>query len=112
MKKAAVIIGGLALAGCGGGAATVVTSIFDQIQQAASALCGYRPTFDTIQAIITALGGPPIVSTVAGLFCTQARTLTAQQAPRAAGVTPSGEGVINLGTVIINGKPVTITVLR
>jgi hypothetical protein len=111
MRKAAVIIGGLALAGCGGGAATVVTSIFDQIQAASSALCGYRPTFDTIDAIIKALGGPPIVSTVAGLFCTQARQLAAQQLPRGVVATEQGAAQV-LGTVIINGRPVTVTVLR
>src|SRR4051812_49141339 len=100
MKKVAVLIGGLALAGCGAGVVTTVTSIFDQIQQEAATLCGYRPTFDTIQAIITALGGPPIVSTVAGLFCTQAKALAAQRAPKAT-VTASGTAAIILGTVLI-----------
>lgn len=101
----------LSLAACAG-APAVITNIFDQIQQASNALCGYRPTFDTIDAIIKALGGPPIVSTIAGIFCTQARQLAAQQSPRPMGVASNGEGVVNFGTVIINGKPVTITVLR
>jgi hypothetical protein len=102
----------LSLAACGGGAAVVIQNIYDQIQAASQALCGMRPIFATIDAIIKALGGPPVVDTVAGIFCTQAKALMAQNiAPKAAIATEQGSAVV-LGTVIINGKPVTITVLR
>jgi hypothetical protein len=111
MKKAAVIIGGLALAGCGAGVVQVVQNVYDQIQQAANVACQLRPTFATIDALIKALGGPPVVDVIAGLFCTQARALSAQRAPKAT-VAPDGSPVIDLGVVIINGKPVRIQVLR
>lgn len=113
MRKAAVIIGALALAGCGGVVVPpVVQSIFDQINAFTRAACGYSFTFTTIDNIIKALGGPPIVETVGSLLCTQAKQLAAQQAPKQLGVTTNGQAAINLGTVIINGKPVTITVLQ
>lgn len=111
MKKVAVIIGGLALAGCGAGTVAVVQNIYDQIQQAANAVCQRRPTFATIDALIKALGGPPVVDVIAGLFCTQAKALRAQMSPKAT-VAPDGSPAIDLGVVIINGKPVRIQVLR
>jgi hypothetical protein len=111
MKKVAVVIGGLALAGCGAGAVQVVQNIYDQIQQASQVVCQLRPTFATIDALIKALGGPPVVDVIAGLFCTQARALSAQRAPKAT-VAPDGSPAIDLGVVIINGKPVRIQVLR
>jgi hypothetical protein len=111
MKKAAVIIGGLALAGCGAGVVTTVTSIFDQIQQTARTVCGYTFAFSTIDAIIKALGGPPVVETIASLLCTEARQLQAQQPPKAA-VNSAGQEVLDLGVVVIGGKPVRLQVLR
>jgi hypothetical protein len=111
MKKALVVIGGLALAGCGAGTVAVVQNIYDQIQNAANIACQLRPTFATIDALIKALGGPPVVDVIAGLFCTQARTLQVQQAPKAT-LTPDGVAAVDLGVVIINGKPVRIQVLR
>lgn len=112
MKKALVVIGGLALAGCGGvSAVNVVQNIYDQIQAAAAQVCQLRPTFATIDALIKALGGPPIVDVIAGVFCTQAQSLRSAQAPKAT-VAPDGAPVTDLGVVIINGKPVRITVLR
>jgi hypothetical protein len=56
MRKAAVIIGGLALAGCGG-VVPVVQSIFDQVNAYTLAHCGYSFTFATIDAITKALSG-------------------------------------------------------
>jgi hypothetical protein len=113
MRKIAVLLGGLALAGCGAGVVTTVTSIFDQIQQAARTACGYTFAFATIDALIKALGGPPIVETISGILCTQARALVVQEVPKAAGADPAtGRTTVVLGTVVINGKPVTITVLR
>jgi hypothetical protein len=111
MKKVTVILGGLALAGCGAGAVTTVTSVFDQIQQTARTVCGYTFAFATIDAIIKALGGPPVVETIAGLLCTQAQQLQAQRAPKAS-VTTSGQRALDLGVVVINGKPVRIQVLQ
>lgn len=111
MKKVAVVLGGLALAGCGGSAAVVVANIFDQINAVTKTLCGYTFVFATIDAMIKAFGGPPVAETIGGLLCTQAQALSAQRAPRAA-VAPDGAPVVILGTVLINGKPVTITVLR
>jgi hypothetical protein len=111
MRKVAVILGGLALAGCGG-VVPVVQSIFDQVNAFTKLACGYSFTFTTIDSIIKALGGTPIAETIGSLLCTQAKQLAAQQAPRQLGVTTNGQAAINLGTVIINGKPVTITVLQ
>lgn len=112
MRKILIASGlALSLAACGAGTVAVVQNIYDQIQAASQALCGYRPVFATIDAIIKALGGPPVIDTVAGIFCTQARALTAQQAPKGVVATEQGSAIV-LGTVIINGKPVTITVLR
>lgn len=112
MRKFLIASGlALSLAACGGGAAVVIQNIYDQIQEASLKLCQMRPIFATIDAIIKALGGPPVVDTVAGIFCTQARALASQQAPKASIATDQGSAVV-LGTVIINGKPVTITVLR
>lgn len=112
MRKVAVVLGGLALAGCGGGAAVIVANIFDQIQQAARTVCGYTFAFTTIDAMIKALGGPPIVETIAGLLCTQAKALQASQPASAKAVVVNGQQAVDLGVVIINGKPVRITVLR
>jgi hypothetical protein len=109
--KAGVVIPVLALAACGGGAAVVVADIFDQINAVTKTVCGYTFVFATIDAMIKAFGGPPVAATIGGLLCTQARALASQQPPRAA-VAADGSPVIVLGTVIINGKPVTITVLR
>jgi hypothetical protein len=106
-----VVVAEIVLAGCGAGAVTTVTSIFDQIQQTARTVCGYTFAFATIDAIIKALGGPPVVETVAGLLCTQAQQLQAQRAPKAS-VTPSGQRTLDLGVVVINGKPVRIQVLQ
>jgi hypothetical protein len=112
MRKLLIASGmALSLAACGAGTVAVIQNVYDQIQAASQALCGFRPVFATIDAIIKALGGPPVVDTVAGIFCTQARALAAQQAPKAAIATEQGSAIV-LGTVIINGKPVTITVLR
>jgi hypothetical protein len=112
MRKLLIASGlALSLAACGAGTVAVIQNIYDEIQAASQALCGFRPVFATIDAIIKALGGPPVVDTVAGVFCTQARALASQQAPKAAVATPQGSALV-LGTVIINGKPVTITVLR
>ena len=111
MKKH-LIAGGLALtlAACGAGTATQIQSIFDQINAVTKGLCGFSFTFTTIDMIIKALGGPPVDETIGSLLCSQARALQASQAPRAA---TSSEGpAIILGTVIINGKPVTIAVQR
>ena len=73
-------------------------------------LCGFSFTFTTIDMIIKALGGPPIAETIGSVLCTQAKALQASQMPRAA---TSSEGpALILGTVIINGKPVTIAVQR
>jgi len=111
MKKLLAAIGlSLSLAACGS-APAVVTSIFDQINAFTKKFCQYEFTFTTIDAIIKALGGPPVAETVGSLLCTQARALAAQQAPKAA-TAPSGEAALDLGTVIINGKPVRIQVLR
>jgi hypothetical protein len=112
MKKAAVILGGLALAGCGAGVVTTVTSIFDQIQQTARTVCGYTFAFSTIDAIIKALGGPPVVETISGLLCSQAKALQVSQPATAKAVVVNGQQAVDLGVVIINGKPVRITVLR
>jgi hypothetical protein len=113
MKKVAVILGGLALAGCGAGSVVpVVTSIFDAINSYTLAHCGYSFAFATIDAITKALGGQPVADVIGGLLCTEARTLQAQQAPKAAGVTATGQSIVDLGTVVINGKPVRIQVLR
>jgi hypothetical protein len=112
MRKVAVVIGGLALAGCGGGAAVIVANIFDQIQQAGRIACGYTFAFATIDAMIKALGGPPIVETIAGLLCTQAKALQVSQPAAAKAVVADGKQAVDLGVVIINGKPVRITVLR
>ena|SRR6476620_5733616 len=112
MKKhvVAIMVAG-ALAGCAG--LTSVLSVIDQIQQGAKQLCGYEFTLNTIDAIIKALGGPPVISTIEELLCTQARTLVASQAPKATGaVAPTGQSVISLGTVLINNKPVPIQILR
>ena len=107
-----LIAGGLALslAACGAGTAVVVGNIFDQINAVTKGLCGFSFTFSTIDAIIKALGGPPVAETIGSILCTQAKALQAQQAPRAA---TSSEGpALILGTVLINGKPVTIAVQR
>jgi hypothetical protein len=89
----------------------VVQNIFDQINAVTRKVCGYTFVFATIDAMIKAFGGPPVAETIGGLLCTQARALAAQQAPKGAVATEQGSAVV-LGTVIINGKPVTITVLR
>ena len=100
----------LSLAGCGAGVTTQVQSIFDQINAVTKGLCGFSFTFSTIDMIIKALGGPPVAETIGSLLCSQARTLQASQAPRAA-TSSEGPAVI-LGTVVINGRPVTIAVQR
>jgi hypothetical protein len=111
MRKFLAAVGlSLSLAACGSVPA-VVGSIFDQIQQEAKRICGYTFVISTIEAIIKALGGPPIVETIAGLLCTQAQTLADQRAPKAA-TAPDGSAALDLGTVIINGRPVRIQVLR
>jgi hypothetical protein len=111
MRKLLAVLGVAGLAACGSVPA-VVTSIFDLVNAYTEAHCGYTFTFATIDAVIKVLSGQPIADVVGGLLCTQARALAAQQAPRAAAMaTPQGPA-IELGTVIINGKPVTITVLR
>jgi hypothetical protein len=107
-----IIASGLALplVACGTGTAVVVQNIFDQVNDVTKTICGYTFVFSTIDALIKALGGPPVAETVAGILCTQARALASQQAPKAAA---SSEGpALILGTVIINGKPVTIAVQR
>jgi hypothetical protein len=110
MRKLLAAIGlSLSLAACGS-APAVIGNLFDQIQQAAKAICGYTFVYATIDAIIKALGGPPVVETVSGLLCSQAKALAAQQAPKA-GAAAEGQ-TLDLGTVIINGKPVRIQVLR
>jgi hypothetical protein len=112
MRKIIIASGlALSLAACGAGTVAVIQNIYDEIQATSQALCGFRPVFATIDAIIKALGGPPVVDTVAGIFCTQAKALASQPAPKAAVATPQGSALV-LGTVVINGKPVTITVLR
>jgi hypothetical protein len=112
MRKLLIASGlALSLAACGGGAAVVVQNIFDQINVVTRKVCGYTFVFATIDAMIKALGGPPVAETIGGLLCTQARALAAQQPPKT-GVAADGAPVTVLGTVIINGKPVTITVLR
>jgi hypothetical protein len=109
MKKF-VILAGLLLAGCGGGAAVIVQNIFDQVNAFTRGLCELSFTFTTIDQMIKAIGGPPIAETIGGILCTQARALSAQQPPRAA-LSSEGPAAI-LGTVIINGRPVTIAVQR
>lgn len=110
-KPALAFMIALPLAACGAGVVTTVTNIFDQIQQVADGLCQMKPTFATIDALIKAFGGPPVVDTIAGLFCTQARALVAQQNPKAA-IAPDGSAVVSLGVVVINGKPISIQVVR
>jgi hypothetical protein len=58
------------------------------------------------------LSGQPIADVIGGLLCTQAKQLEALQAPKKLGVTTSGRAAVELGTVVINGKLVTITVLQ
>ena len=101
----------LSLAACGAGTAVQIQSIFDQINAVTKGICGFSFTFTTIDMIIKAVGGPPVAETIGSLLCSQAKALQAQGAlPRAA---TSSEGpAIILGTVIINGKPVTIAVQR
>jgi hypothetical protein len=114
MRKLLIASGlALSLAACGGGVGPVpapIQNIFDQINAFTRQACGYTFVFSTIDQIIKALGGPPIIETVGGLLCTQAKSLALQQAPKA-GVSSEGPAAI-LGTVIINGKPVTIAVQR
>jgi hypothetical protein len=112
MKKVAIIIGGLALAGCGAGVVPVVTSIFDAVNTYTLAHCGYSFAFATIDAITKALQGQPVADVIGGLLCTEAKQLAAQQAPKAAGVTATGQSIVDLGTVVINGKPIRIQVVR
>jgi hypothetical protein len=110
MRKIIIASGlALSLAACGAGVAPV-QSIFDQINSVTKGLCGFSFTFTTIDAIIKALGGPPVAETIGSLLCTQAKALQASQLPR---VATSSEGPATiLGTVIINGKPVVIAVQR
>ncbi len=111
MKKFLIASGlALSLAACGAGTVAVVQNIFDQINAVTKGLCGFSFTFSTIDAMIKALGGPPVAETIGGILCTQAKALQASQAPKAA-TSSEGPAVI-LGTVIINGKPVTIAVQR
>ena len=111
MRKLLAAVGlSLSLAACGS-APAVVTSIFDQINAFTKGLCGFSFTFSTIDAIIKAIGGPPVAETIGSLLCTQAKALAAQNAPKAA-VAPDGSAALDLGTVIINGKLVRIQVLR
>jgi hypothetical protein len=100
MKKF-VILAGLLLAGCGGGAAVIVQNIFDQVNAFTRGLCELSFTFTTIDQMIKAIGGPPIAETIGGILCTQARAALSSEGPAAI-----------LGTVIINGRPVTIAVQR
>jgi hypothetical protein len=66
MRKIIIASGlALSLAACGAGTVAVIQNIYDEIQAASQALCGFRPVFATIDAIIKALGGPPVVDTVA-----------------------------------------------
>jgi hypothetical protein len=111
MRKLFIASGlALSLAACGAGVTTGVQSIFDQINAFTKGLCGFSFAFATIDMIIKAVGGPPVAETIGSLLCTQARALQASQAPKAA---TSSEGpALILGTVIINGKPVTIAVQR
>jgi hypothetical protein len=111
MKKLLIVPMVAGLAACGSVPA-VVTSIFDTVNTYTEQHCGYTFAFATIDAVIKALTGQPLADVIGGLLCTQARMLAAQQAfNRTAIATPEGSAVV-LGTVIINGKPVTITVLR
>lgn len=111
MKKAAVIIGGLALAGCGS-VPVIVASVFDAVNDYTLKNCGYTFASATIDAVIKAFGGQPIEDVIGGFLCTQARTLTAQQTPKAATITPTGQVGTVLGTVVINNRPIKIVVLR
>ena len=111
MRKLLAAIGlSLSLAACGS-APAVIGSIFDQINAFTKVACGFQFTFATIDAIIKALGGPPVAETIGSLLCTQARALVDQRAPKAA-VAPDGSAALDLGTVLINNKPVKIQVLR
>lgn len=91
-------------------APAVIQNIFDQVNAVAKVICQETFVFSTIDAMIKAIGGPPVAETIASILCTQARALKAQQAPKAA-MSSEGPATI-LGTVIINGKPVTIAVQR
>jgi hypothetical protein len=102
----------LSLAACGGAPAVVVQNIFDAVNVFTKGACQLSFTFSTIDALIKALGGPPVAETIGGLLCTQAKILLAARAPKQLGVTTSGEAAASLGTVIINGKPVNIVVLQ
>lgn len=110
MKKAAVIIGGLALAGCGS-VPIAITSIIDLVNGYTVSHCGYTFTEATINAVIKALTGQPVADIIGGFLCNKAQALAAQQAPRAAGAV-GGQGVVQLGVVDIGGKLVPIQVYR
>lgn len=114
MRKLLIASGmALSLAACGGAVGPVpapIQNIFDQINAFTRKACGYNFVFSSIDQMIKALGGPPIVETVGSLLCTQAKALALQQAPKA-GVSSEGPAVI-LGTVIIKDRPVTIAVQR
>jgi hypothetical protein len=111
MKKVAVVIGGLALAGCAS-APLIVASVFDVVNAYTLKTCGYTFASATIDAVIKAFGGKPIEDVIGSFLCTEAKVLTAQQSPKAATVTPTGEVGTLLGTVVINGQPIKIVVLR
>jgi hypothetical protein len=111
MRKAAVLIGALALAGCGS-VPVIVASVFDLVNAYTLKNCGYTFASATIDAVIKAFGGKPVEDVIGSFLCTQARTLTAQQAPKAAVVTPTGEVGTVLGTVVINNQPIKIVILR
>jgi len=111
MRKLLAAIGlSLSLAACGS-VPQVVANIFDQVNGFTKQFCQASFTFATIDAIIKALGGPPVAETIGSLLCSQYRALQAQQGPKAAGSAPEG-AFVDLGTVIVNGKPVRIQVLR
>jgi hypothetical protein len=112
MRKLLIASGlALSLAACGS-VPTIVASVFDLVNSYTQKNCGYTFASATIDAVIKAFGGKPIEDVIGSFLCTQARALAAVRAPKATTVTPTGEVGTVLGTVIINGKPVTITVLR
>jgi hypothetical protein len=102
----------LSMAACGGAPAVVVQNIFDAVNTFTKGACQLSFTFSTIDALIKALGGPPVAETIGGLLCTQAKALLATRAPKQLGVTTAGDTATSLGTVVINGNPVNIVILQ
>jgi hypothetical protein len=110
---------GLPLAACGKSITPLDPKTINFVElasEAANTFCHYLPTADTLAKIALALALPAatpieqVAAAAAHAFCDQAGPVIAKRQGRR-GIEPgTGKPTINFGPVIINGKPVDISV--